>query len=480
MRKTQHILYPFTLESSQGGMAAAARLTGNSPLHDECTDLVFRSVDTHEFKIGTADVQPVEITSDALPFDVWFGVDFPQQHLQAYTRQLPKDIAQEIYRDPTIAKPGTIEYLNEFLTKYPADESKDEIHSGRYRKVLNDISEGDTVAVQGPVWFTPFIRDNSEAIKAKGAKLVLFEHQLIPENLDKTLLGKKLLPCYQRADEIYFHTSVYADRLSDMLEGPLPVMKTVNLGIDVEWIDRVQEEVQTPEDIGFATLTPKQQELVTTCFKNRDTVQHKFICFDRMDAMKGIHAVINGIKLFLDEARESEGSGYAKKYHFACIHELLDIKNYKEFKCMDQYIRVCKEMYAELQAEHPGVISLSQSFTNKNRHRDILPTLIRGRTVLALHGQDGLGLSALEGAYINRHQNTGLIIGNQSGAFLEAKKRGFDSLINGVPAGDSRAIAEAIRATVLLRERGGNTLSERNAIFAEKFVIPRKDSMMVK
>jgi glycosyltransferase involved in cell wall biosynthesis len=226
-------------------------------------------------------------------------------------------------------------------------------------------------------------------------------------------------------------------------------------------------------------LTERQEQLIRESFRARERDAHRFVCFDRIDPMKGTHTLIAGIKLFLDEARAREGESYKQRYHFSCIHQLLDFEWYAEMNPKHQYVRLCKQQYAALQAEHPGVINLSESLTAQAGNRDMLPRLIHGASVLALLGQDGLGLSALEGAYINRDQDTGLIIGDQSGSFLEAERRGFGGLVFGVEAGNPIAIQEALEKTVALRERASGTLANQNKAFAEKFVIPRQDSMML-
>jgi hypothetical protein len=102
---------------------------------------------------------------------------------------------------------------------------------------------------------------------------------------------------------------------------------------------------------------------------------------------------------------------------------------------------------------------------------------MRGRTAIALLGQDGLGLSALEAAYVNRNEDVGLIVGDQAGCYLEAKKRGWHKLVHGVTAGDAVAVKEAIWQVVRMRERAPGTLAENNALFAQGYVIPRRDTM---
>jgi hypothetical protein len=255
-------------------------------------------------------------------------------------------------------------------------------------------------------------------------------------------------------------------------------MRIVDLGIDRAWIDAAQARVSDPSHLSaWESLSPRQQELIEAVFRSRDTVPHRFFCLDRMDPMKGTHTVITGIKLFLDEARSQEGMDYRTRYQFASVHELINIDKYSEFSPKDQYIRLCKQMYDDLQREHPGMIFVSESFTNKHGHRDILPALIRGRTTLSLHGQDGLGLAALEAAYINRNEDVGLIVGDQAGCFLEAERRGFGKLVHGVEAGNPIAVKEALWEVVRLRERAPGALSERNAEFARGYVMPRKGTM---
>lgn len=476
-----HILYPFALETSQGGLFSAAQLTASGVPAAGFNTAEFHSADTKELTLGNSKVHPTATPGRSFPYDSWFRHDFLFQHLQAYTTMLPEAIATEIYRDRTInEKPGTLEYLIKFFENHPVDFSLDEKHSADFQKSLAYMKAGDTVSIQGPVWFIPFIRDNAQTMRDAGVKHVQFEHQLIPQDFEKTPLGARMLPCYSAADVIFFHTSVYADRLANMLTGELPVMKTVDLGIDRGFIDSALNKVRDYRDIPApGALSDAQAELVRASFAARDQGAHRFMCIDRLDPMKGTHAVITGIKLFLDEARATEGEGYAKRYQFSCIHELLTIDTYAEMNPKDQYIRLCKSLYADLQRSHPGVVSLSESFTTSGGNRDLLPRMMHGATLLALLGQDGLGLTALEGAYINRDQNVGLIIGDQSGTFLEADKRGYGDLVFGAKAGDPVAIKEALQQTVALRERAGGELANRNQMFVDKFVLPRTDSMML-
>lgn len=478
--QTYHVLYPFQLATSQGGLFSAAQVTADTPPPNPYKTVTFHSADTAPFQLGAADVRPVPDNGRQLPFDSWFRQDFLFQHLQSYTEMIPPWMAKEMYRDPSIANPGSVECLKEFFAKHPVDLSLDEAHSGRFDSMLEQLRPGDTVGIQGPVWFIPFITKNGGVIREAGVRHVQFEHQLIPRDLDKTPLGDRLLPCYQQADVIFFHTSVYADRLANMLSGKLPEMHTVDLGIDQGWINQTLQRVSDPSHMSaWGELTTRQQELIDAVFRARDSVPHRFICFDRMDPMKGTHTVILGIKLFLDEARHQEGAAYKDRYQFASIHELLNVDNYAEFSPKEQYLRLCKQMYADLQKDHPGVVFVSESFTTKHGHRDILPALIRGRTALALHGQDGLGLSALEAAFINRNEDAGLIVGDQAGCYLEADKRGYGNLIHGVQAGNPIAVKDAIWEVVRLQERAPGTLAERNQKFAQGFVIPRKGTMAI-
>ncbi len=475
---TYHVLYPFQLATSQGGLYSAAQVTASAPIPAPFSKLVFHSPDTAPFKLGQSDVSPVTDNGKSLPFDPWFRHDFLFQHLQSYTEMIPAWIAKEMYRDTTIANPGSLEYLREFFQKHPIDLTLDDEHSARFDSALNAFKPGDAIGVQGPVWFIPFLLKNGATIREKGVKHVQFEHQLIPENLDKTPLGERMLPCYQQADVIFFHTSVYADRLANMLKGKLPEMRTVDLGIDRAWLDSAQQRVSEPSHMtGWSELTARQQELINAVCQARTTIPHRFFCFDRMDPMKGTHTIILGIKLFLDEARQQEGENYKNRYQFASVHELINIDKYKEFSPKDQYLRLCKQLYADLQKDHPGVVFVSESFTSAHGHREILPSLMRGRTTLALHGQDGLGLSALEAAYVNRNEDAGLIVGDQAGCYLEANKRGLGKLVHGVEAGNPVAVKEAIWEVVRLRDRAPGALAERNAEFSRSFVERRNGTM---
>lgn len=477
-KPTYHIAYPFNIKGSQGGLFSAAQVTTTSPLPDPYQELVIHAGDSEPHHLNGVEVRPVAPLTTDFPVGPWFTHDFLFQHLQAHTELMPPWLAREIFRDGDIANPGSVEYVNEFFKKHPVDFSLDEAYSARYKALLPSLKAGDAIGIQGPVWLMPFIRDNADEIRRLGVKHIQFEHQLVPERLDQTPLGQRILPVYQKADVIYFHTSVYADRLSNMLKGPLPEMRTVDLGIDQQWLDAAQQRVRQLSDVPAQhLLTERQKELLQGVFAAKETIPHKFICFDRLDPMKGTHAVIGGIRMFLDEARAQEGEAYKTRYQFASIHELLQFTKYSEFSPKDQYARVCKQMYAELQAEHPGVVLLSESFTSQNGHRDVLPSLIRGRTAIGLLGQDGLGLSSLEAAYVNRNEDVGLIVGDQAGCYLEAKKRGWHELVHGVRAGDPVAVKEAIWQVVRMRDRAPGMLAENNARFARGYVIPRRDTM---
>jgi trehalose-6-phosphate synthase len=268
--------------------------------------------------------------------------------------------------------------------------------------------------------------------------------------------------------------------LANMVDSQLPEMKTVNLGINTTFIDSALKKVTSLHEVPSPeTLTNKQVQLIKDLSLAKERGAHRFICFDRLDPMKGTHTLINAIKLFLDEAEQSEGPSYRTRYHFSCIHELLNISNYDEMNPLNQYIRVCKDLYQNLTKRHPGVVSVCESFTTAGGNRELLPRLIQGSTVIALLGQDGLGLSALEGAYINREQDVGLIIGDQSGCFLESELRNLSSLIFGVRAGVPDSVKEALNKVVNLREAMPGTLVRNNDRYVKSFVIPRTDSMAI-
>ena len=84
-----------------------------------------------------------------------------------------------------------------------------------------------------------------------------------------------------------------------------------------------------------------------------------------------------------------------------------------------------------------------------------------------------------EGAYINRNEDVGLIVGDQAGCYLEADKRGFGKLVHGVEAGNPVAVKDAIRQVVQLRERAPGLLAENNARFKCEYVIPRTGTMVL-
>lgn len=86
---TCHVLYPFQISTSQGGLFSAAQVTGNASLPDPFQKLVFHSADTEPFMLGRGEVRPVTNDGKSLPFDPWFRQDFLLQHLQAYTEMIP-------------------------------------------------------------------------------------------------------------------------------------------------------------------------------------------------------------------------------------------------------------------------------------------------------------------------------------------------------------------------------------------------------
>ncbi|MFM6062886.1 MAG: hypothetical protein ACKPAE_10760, partial [Microcystis panniformis] len=197
-----NILYPFGLRRSQGGLFSLAQMTARAKPPYPFQKVIFHTPDSGgPFQFENADVIPVPEGNGKFPDDSWWRDNFIGQHLQAYTNSLiPEAILKEMYPDTNIDAPlGSPEYLSEFFRRYPADFSSEEEFSRRFATILDRVKIGDTLSVQGPVWFIPFIRDYGDALREK-VKLVMVEHQLVPENLDKLPLGDRLIPCYLKAD----------------------------------------------------------------------------------------------------------------------------------------------------------------------------------------------------------------------------------------------------------------------------------------
>jgi len=477
---TYNIIYPFSIKKSQGGLFSAVQLASKSKLTNVCDRLIFHTADTGSiFRFNNATVIPANETEGNLPDKSWWYEDFISQHLQAYSESMiPRYILKEMYKNVDISAPlGSTAFMAEYFKRYPADIKLQEIFCARFSSIFKYIKDGDVVNIQGPAWFIPFIRNYGDAIQKK-CKLIMIEHQLVPEDLNKVSLGSRLIPCYLKADIVYFHSSVYADRLSNMVKHDLPQLRTFNLGIDKKWIDSVLHKFNNITNIPkFNQLQQQQQTLVKAVLLNRNKIPHRFICIDRLDPMKGSHALICGIKMFLDKARKKEGEQYRYRYQFACLHQLWNYNDLEENNPRLKYIKICRSLYDDLIITHPGMVYVAESLTST--HRNILPDLIFNCSVIGHLGQEGYGLAGLESAYINRCNDTGIIVGNQTGFYLEAKRKGFDKLIRSVIAGHAYSVAHAIEEIVLMRELSPGALRQQNEKFVSSFVLNRNDTLIL-
>lgn len=300
-----------------------------------------------------------------------------------------------------------------------------------------------------------------------------------------------------KVDKVFVHTAEFRENLERQLaDAQLPKVPIdiFRLGIDREWADRGRELVTAinyrsaiPD---FSQLPAEQRAVIDEIFATHPAtgtrpIPHRFIIAERLGAEKGTHYVLEGISKFL-ESRQSLGENIGERYRFFFLHEGWQVNEFRPHNVTDQYFKFVRQQHADLAREFnltssPGENNtIWATYSLKGSARIALPSLVDGCDVIIGGAQEGFGLMAAEGAYINLRNDTALIVGSGAGFSMEAKRLGFASGAWFVEPGNSDSIASSISEVVKMRDDLPGSLQRKKSSLVSDFILSRNDSIMVR
>lgn len=428
---------------------------------------------------------------------IWFDTGVNQIiHPEAFTSPsaTPEAVQTMLHAAPWRSKSefGTSESLLEFIDCFTGSDDWDAMKTftDRFSPMLKDIctmrDKGEKVDLNVQSFFWEPLLNEAET---EGVHTTFHLHEPMPENLKDSVWGKKLLSGMSKVDTVYLHTDLYVRRFKKQLNDlgmRVPETKRFDLGINLSQIQEGLELVNSsnymqkiPE---FQSLRNKYgqgmdepQEVIHEVMNTYGKVPHRFGCFDRLDPIKGMDAVLMGIDDFLSEQKQN-GVNLQENFRFFFFHDPVGRKREAALHLtMTQYTKLVDKLFSQLQQKYPGVIFRSQALNGKSRIA--LPAIMRGMHALNASAQEGLNLAVMETAYANKDEDTTVIAGKGAGFVIQAIENGSEHLGHFVTPGQPREIAEAIGRVVDISNSSPGSHAKLKRELIEKEILPRGSSI---
>ena len=225
------------------------------------------------------------------------------------------------------------------------------------------------------------------------------------------------------------------------------------------------------------SLSTAQKELVVDCLKSRGVIPHRFMDIDRLDPNKGTATVVEAVSQFLYR-REQAGEKLEQmraKYRFYflqdLLHESADLRSPKTM-----YNKFVASRFKDLVTRYPGIVFVAEALSGANR--SLIFPLLLGTHAISGGAQDGLNLAVMENCYVNRNEDTSLVIGSGAGVAIQANALGYAKTAFFPKAGSCYQFVEALDNIVYKQSQGGYLLKTMKGPLA-RYICRRNDSVIV-
>lgn len=492
MSSIEHVLaLPIQMSrASVGGLTSAV-------LH-ECVNAPFEfkifSPDLGPLKIGNAQVVPVSNGIPVGDIDVanrqYVCGAWQLLHPEAYLPPaLPPDISAEMY-SASQTRVESVDDLISFLEeRMEQGLMKERAVNMRWKDPLSKLKAPSVVHWQ-EFGFIPAILEYGPDLKRRGCQQTFHLHDALPDSLPRSTWGRSLLEALSIVDKVFLHTDSYCATLKTQLEElglRVPQIRRYDLGIDTGRLQRSLDRLVTDEPLesfpGWTELSESQRKVALEIFESRDTIPHRFVCFDRVDPIKAPILTYRAIEQFLD-AKISEHISLTElstQYRFYLFHETNpQLPEVQPHELNLRYAQLAARELRNLCSKFPGIVYALSPFGGDAR--EILPALVAGCHSISGSAQEGLNLAAMEAAWINTRPNIDadctIIIGGNAGFSLQVARHGNQDLAFFPKSGSVSELAQAIESVVDQKLKSPGILRANLERLVAAEVEPRGSSLL--
>lgn len=457
--------------------------------------------DTEPMTVGNMEYRGADLLppGKADRWDLWFGVGlcqltFPEAYItpsapiEAVRAMLAADSTRSSQHEI-----GTLERLLEYVDLHASNYwEQGRSFTRRFESELRQIPAGSVLNWQS-FFMEPAINDYAEDLRKNGVAQTFHLHESLPSSLHRSAWGKSFLNAMTRVDAVYLHTDEFIRRLEGQLElgrregwivsDRTPEIRRFDLGIDLELIrhglDRVNRSNFKDTIPSWGELSQGQQQFIEEVFQTQDKVPHRFMCVDRIDPVKGVDVVLDGIDKFLEQRLLSGMSPLELRnsFRFFFLQRPGEATEGDPYNTAARYNEYTEGVFQRVQQKYPGIIHRGDPLGGVQRLA-VFP-LMRGCHGITGGTTEGMNLSIMENAKVNEEQDTSIVCGSGAGFAMQVQSRGRGDLAQFPKAGSAVEFRDAIDRIVEAQAKYPGTLGRDKQALIRHEIDTRHDSVIV-
>ncbi|RME62086.1 MAG: hypothetical protein D6780_00400 [Candidatus Dadabacteria bacterium] len=400
-------------------------------------------------------------------------------HPQAFTApSVPEPARKAMYRGVHYEKPeGSFERLVEHCSMYAPPPEWAATFLNRFKKGVIENADFATVNMQDFLWLLA-VREWHNDLRQRKASLVSYLHTHIPDNLEQSEAGRALLSALSLLDRVYVHADEFKDNIERSLTAlglRVPEIRRFDLGIDKALLDKALEEINHSNyETVVSGLSERQRIFLREAFRSQqDPEVCRFFCIDRIDPIKGLDTVIQGVAKFLKERKE-RGEDINRRYRFFFVNLPVDPKLVNKVNLSGAYGVWLEKQLQGLEELFPGIIFRSEPFVGNGRKA--LYSAMRRAHIISGGRCEGLHLSFMEALYINRGLPFAGILPDGAGFAKHAIAKGYAHGVIFPKHSKADLFAESLAS---LADADRDNLAGFTEKLLNKLILPRKDSVLL-
>lgn len=409
-------------------------------------------------------------------------------HPKSHSIHFPIDCLKQVLKETEIDEFSLdvetfIHYLDLQIAK---TENYEQSYFSSWEKAFSNLPEKCTIYLEGFSSLGVFTCANFPA-SSQNQKVVLRFHEPIPESLEKSRIGRKILHRVSQADTVLVCTDLYRESLSSQLQScnlQIPNIVSHRLGIDFDLVKKttlaIDQNNYTSLIPGFENLEQEQKLLLKDAVETRKSIPNRFYVGDGPDPIKGLYQVLLSIDDFLSSLQTSlEDSRALYRFYLTQYsrRNLSDIVT-DPSGFNNSYRLKCFELRDALVKKFPGIVIASDAF--RGPASVAVYAIMPFCNFLSGSLEDALHLMCQEAAYCNYLHSTGctIVIGKNAGFSMQVKKDCGDDLAYFVDSSQPKSISDSIRtiSELSLRQKYPS-YRDLNEKLVERHILTRSDSL---